>query len=78
MQPQPLSESLTEFEGMLSIKDVRKLPDAVNKNTNSFQALVHFLKSYTKGLRTDEPLRQQLHALEFVVPCAFLQITQRK
>eukprot|EP00892_Ulva_mutabilis_P002767 jgi/Ulvmu1/12491/UM009_0144.1 len=66
--PRPLSDSLAEFEGVLSSKQVQNLPDAVQVNGASFQTLLHFLTRYTKGLRKDEPLQQQLHALEFVVP----------
>lgn len=68
MQPQRLSESLAEFEGILSHREVQAAPEVVKTNHENFQTLMHFLKSYTKGLRKDEPLRQQLHTLEFIVP----------
>lgn len=69
MQPQPLTESLAEFEEILSDKQVQALPEVIKGNYESFERLMHFLRSYTKGLRKDEPLRQQLHTLEFVIPC---------
>lgn len=70
MQPIFLSENLERFEKMLETQEIARTKDFVELNATSMRDLKHFLKTYTNGLREDQPLGHELHNLMFVIPCA--------
>lgn len=55
---------------MLETDEISRNQEFVELNQTSLRDLRHFLKTYTNGLRVDQPLAHVLHRLQFVVPCA--------
>lgn len=70
MQPCALSKNLENFQKMLETAEIARNQEFVDLNQTSLRDLNHFLKTYTNGLRVEQPLGHELHRLQFVVPYA--------